>query len=96
MKLHITGVLGFLMLGSAVGASTDGHTLSDPLEAPATVVPMITDDVQSSNPPPLREVLRQPFDHLDGVIKPYQLSPEERQLMREQLRSQSTHTTQDK
>jgi hypothetical protein len=38
----------------------------------------------------LREALRQPATDGDGLGKPYRLTPEERQRLREQLRGQTT------
>ncbi|MFP8777752.1 hypothetical protein [Hydrogenophaga sp. RWCD_12] len=40
--------------------------------------------------PRLREALRQPKSEGEGLGKPYRLSPEERQRLREQLRDQTT------
>ncbi|MDP2262014.1 MAG: hypothetical protein Q8K24_02540 [Hydrogenophaga sp.] len=39
----------------------------------------------------MREVLRQPMDSMEDPSKLYRLSLEERQRMREQLRSQSPY-----
>jgi hypothetical protein len=36
----------------------------------------------------LRDALRRPFDDMDDARKPYRLSVEERQRLREQLRDQ--------
>lgn len=96
MKLNMTGVLLFLMLGPAVAASADTHTLHDPMDASTGSRATTIDTGEPRHPPPLREVLRQPVDREDGALKPYQLSPEERQRLREQLRSQSSQTTQNK
>ena len=38
----------------------------------------------------LRDVLRQPMTEGEGLGKPYRLTPEERQRLREQLRGQTT------
>lgn len=96
MKLNMTGVLLFLMLGPAVAASADTHTLHDSMDASTGSRATTIDTGELRHPPPLREVLRQPVDREDGALKPYQLSPEERQRLREQLRSQSSQTTQNK
>lgn len=39
--------------------------------------------------PRLRDTLRQPLSEGEGLGKPYRLTPEERQRLREQLRGQS-------
>lgn len=95
MKLNIAGVLLYLMLAPAVAVSPDIQTLRDPMDASMGKSTIIYAGEQH-NHPPLREVLRQSVDRVDGALKPYQLSPEERQHMRKQLRNQSSQTHQNK
>lgn len=61
-----------------------------PLPGDGTVVvmPISADAAEPRSAVPLRETLRQPFDEVDN--KPYRLSSQERQRLREQLRSQSS------
>jgi hypothetical protein len=92
MKINKTVTILYLMLGPAVATSADLHKLREPLDASAVAAPAVIDEGERLNPQPLREVLRQPVDRVDGALKPYQLSPEERQRMREQLRSQSVQS----
>jgi len=53
------------------------------------VLPIAIQDDDHSSSQRLRDVLRQPFGGIqEPGIKPYRLSPDERQRLREQLRSQ--------
>lgn len=54
----------------------------------ATVVPISIDAGEGRAPVRLRDALRQPFDDMDDGGKPFRLSVEERQRLREQLRGQ--------
>lgn len=65
------------------------HPLPD--DAPVTVLPISIDNAESRSASTLRDSLRQPFDDADN--KPYRLSSEERQRMREQLRNPSVYET---
>lgn len=65
------------------------------------VVPMVASpaDAGEGRPssPRLRDALRQPMAESEGLGKPYRLSPEERQRLREQLRGQtSTEASREK
>jgi hypothetical protein len=95
MKLNLTGGILFLMLGPAAAGPTDDRKLRDPMEAAAVVMP-ISIDGNESRTLHLRDALRQPYDSVDDPFKPYRLSAEERQRMREQLRSQSSHANHKK
>lgn len=53
-----------------------------------TVVPISIDAGEMRTPIRLRDALRQPFDDMDDGGKPFRLSVEERQRLREQLRVQ--------
>lgn len=96
MMRNMTGVFLSLMLGPAIAASADIHTLRESTDASAGEVPTTLDGREQRNPQPLREALRQPVDRVESDLKPYQLSAEERQRMREQLRSQSSQTNPNK
>jgi len=54
----------------------------------ATVMPISIDAGEARAPMRLRDALRQPFDDMDDGGKPFRLSVEERQRLREQLRVQ--------
>jgi hypothetical protein len=54
----------------------------------ATVMPISIDAGEARSPMRLRDALRQPFDDMDDGGKPFRLSVEERQRLREQLRVQ--------
>lgn len=54
----------------------------------ATVVPISIDAGEARTAVRLRDALRQPFDDMDDGGKPFRLSVEERQRLREQLRVQ--------
>ena len=56
--------------------------------ATVTVVPISIDGGEARAPMRLRDALRQPFDDMDDGGKPFRLSVEERQRLREQLRVQ--------
>ena len=55
------------------------------------VMPISVEEGEPRNVLRLRDVLRQPFDDMEDNAKPYRLSVEERQRLREQLREQSPH-----
>ncbi|WP_439115168.1 hypothetical protein [Hydrogenophaga sp.] len=96
MKLNLTGGILLLMLGPAIAGPTDEHKLRDPQDAAMAVMPISIDGDAPRTPLHLREALRQPFDRVDDPFKPYRLSAEERQRMREQLRSQPYHANHKK
>lgn len=83
---------GFLLLVLvptwSVAAGNRVHPL--PSDAPATVLPVTADLAEPRSAMPLRDTLRQPFDDAEDD-KPYRMSAQERQRMREQLRRQSLY-----
>jgi hypothetical protein len=85
-----------VLMGS-IACLTAGLTFADPerLREPvlaasdtATVVPISIDVGEGRAPMRLRDALRQPFDDMEDGGKPFRLSAEERQRLREQLRLQ--------
>lgn len=74
-------------LGLAQGKRV--HPLPD--DAAVSVLPISVDNAESRSAATLRDSLRQPFDDADN--KPYRLSSQERQRMREQLRNPSVYDT---
>lgn len=96
MKLNLTGLILMSILGPAAAGSSEDRKLRDSLDAPGVVLPISVDGNESRNPMHLRDALRQPFDGMNDPFKPYRLSAEERQRMREQLRSHPAYANQKK
>ena len=80
--------LFLLMLGSAHAGPGDQRTDSMPSSVAVMALPAPSDEGELRNAPRLRDVLRQPLDDMEDNGKPYRLSVEERQRLREQLRGQ--------
>ena len=74
-------------LGLAQGKRA--HPLPD--DAAVSVLPIAAESTEARSAATLRDSLRQPFDDADN--KPFRLSSEERQRMREQLRNPSVYET---
>ena len=62
--------------------------MNAPVQAPVAVLPISAEEIEPRTTMRLRDALRQPFDDMDDSRKPYRLSVEERQRLREQLRDQ--------
>jgi len=92
MKSILTSVL-MLSFFSPLMAGQDGQRVHPvPTDVPVTVLPIsMGDSSEVRGPMRLRDALRQPFDDMDDTSKPYRLSVEERQRLREQLRDQPPH-----
>lgn len=88
MKSYLPGGLLLLTLGSAYAAPEDHRLHPMPSDTPVAVLPVSVDEIDPRSTMRLREALRQPFDDMDDSRKPYRLSVEERQRLREQLRDQ--------
>ncbi|MCW5652774.1 hypothetical protein [Hydrogenophaga sp.] len=91
MKSYLTSVC-LLSVVSPLMAGPEGQRVHPlPSDVPATVLPISVGDAgEARGPMRLRDALRQPFDDMDESSKPYRLSVEERQRLREQLREQPT------
>ena len=89
MKSFLTSAT-LLSVFSPLMAAQDGLRLHPiPPDAPPAVLPIsVGDSNEVRGPIRLRDALRQPFDDMDDTSKPYRLSVEERQRLREQLREQ--------
>ena len=90
MKSYLTSVF-LLSAISPLMAGQEGQRMHPvPTDVPTTVLPISVDDQSEvRGPMRLRDALRQPFDDMDNTTsKPYRLSVEERQRLREQLRDQ--------
>lgn len=91
MKPYLSaGCLLFVALPSlALAQGKRTHPL--PEDAPVSVLPIAADNAEARSAASLRDTLRQPFDDADN--KPFRLSSQERQRMREQLRNPSVYET---
>lgn len=88
MKSYLSSGLLLMVLGSAFAAPDDAAVLAAPSEMPVAALPIIADESEPRGAMRLRDALRRPFDDMDDSRKPYRLSVEERQRLREQLRDQ--------
>ncbi len=88
MKSYLPSGLLLLSLGSAFAAPEDQRVPPMPTGTPVAVLPVSADEGEPRSTMRLRDALRQPFDDMDDSRKPYRLSVEERQRLREQLRDQ--------
>ncbi len=86
----------FLLLPS-LSVAAGPHTHPLPSDAPSAVLmPIAADAAEPRSTIGLRDVLRQPYDDVKEDNKPYRLSGQERQRLREQLSSQSLYDTHKK
>jgi hypothetical protein len=89
MNTFLSGGLSILVLGPALAGPPPVRTAYPlPAQGAVSVMPVSALDAGTRSPMPLREVLRQPMDSMEDPSKLYRLSIEERQRLREQLRSQ--------
>lgn len=77
-----------LLLAPSLSGAADNRVHPLPSDDMGSVLPITADTVEPRSAIRLRDTLRQPYDDLD-VDKPYRMSLQERQRLREQLRSQS-------
>lgn len=91
MKTYLPLGLMMLTLGSVHAGPEDQRHPPLPSNATVMVMPISVDEGEPRNAMRLRDVLRQPFDDMEDNAKPYRLSVEERQRLREQLRGQSPY-----
>lgn len=92
MNTFLSGGLSILVLGPALAGPPPARTAFPlPAQGAVSVMPVSAVDPGPRSHIPLREVLRQPMDSMEDPSKLYRLSLEERQRMREQLRSQSPY-----
>lgn len=88
MKSYLSSGLLLVALGSAFAGPGDQRVHPVSSDAPVAVMPITADETEPRSTMRLRDALRQPFDDMDDTRKPYRLSVEERQRLREQLRDQ--------
>jgi hypothetical protein len=73
----------------AMAQAAQGGVPASSVEAPVLVMPIAVQDEEHRNALRLRDVLRQPYEDMqEQGSKPYRLTPQERERLREQLRSQ--------
>ncbi|WP_157085037.1 hypothetical protein [Hydrogenophaga palleronii] len=88
MKTYLPSALLLATLGPAVAAPEDQRVHALVAGSPVVVMPIVAEEADPRTTVRLRDALRQPFDDMDDTRKPYRLSQEERQRLREQLRDQ--------
>ncbi len=89
MKSILTSAILLSVISSLAAAQDTQRVHPVPSDAPAAVMPIsLGEPSEVRGPMRLRDALRQPFDDMDDTSKPYRLSVEERQRLREQLREQ--------
>lgn len=88
MKSYLSSGLLLVTLGPAFAAPDDPRANPMPSDTPVAVMPISADESDPRSTMRLRDALRQPFDDMNDSRKPYRLSVEERQRLREQLRDQ--------
>ena len=72
----------------AVAQAAEGRVQASSVQAPLLVLPISVQDDEHRSAARLRDLLRQPYEDSQTLdSRPYRLSPEERQRLREQLRS---------
>jgi hypothetical protein len=91
MKSYLSSGLLLVTLGSALAGPSDQRAHMVSADTPVAVVPITADETEPRSTLRLRDALRRPFDDMDDTRKPYRLSVEERQRLREQLRDQPHH-----
>ena len=88
MKSYLSSGFLLVALGSAFAGPGDQRAHPVSSDTPMAVLPITADETEPRSTMRLRDALRQPFDDMDDTRKPYRLSVEERQRLREQLRDQ--------
>lgn len=92
MKTYLSAALIVLPLGLVHAGPEDQRSHPMPSSAAVLVMPISADEGEPrGGAMRLRDVLRQPYDDMEDNAKPYRLSVEERQRLREQLRGQSPY-----
>ena len=92
MKSIWMGSLALLVAGPVFAGPDKVRGERAVADEPAAVMPISIDGNEPRAGLRLRDTLRQPFDDMDDGGKPYRLSVEERQRLREQLREQPSPT----
>jgi len=88
MKSIWMGTIAMLTAGVSLANPERARDLREPGQDVPSVMPISIDGGEARVPMRLRDALRQPFDDMDEGAKPFRLSVEERQRLREQLRGQ--------
>jgi len=77
-----------LVLGPSISAAGDTRVHPLPTDVAVNVLPITADLSEPRSAIRLRDALRQPYEEAEDD-KPYRMSAQERQRLREQLRTQS-------
>ena len=88
MKSIWMGTLAMLTAGVSLANPERARDMREAGQDAASVIPISIDGGEPRAPLRLRDALRQPFDDVDDGAKPFRLTTEERQRLREQLRGQ--------
>ncbi len=91
MKPYLSAGCLLLAVLPTLGLAQGKRAHPLPEDAPVSVLPIAVDNAEARSAASLRDSLRQPFDDADN--KPFRLSSQERQRMREQLRNPSVYET---
>lgn len=86
MKSLSIGIAALLASASVLANADHVRDAREAVPAAAGVMPISIDGGEPRAPMRLRDALRQPFDDVEEGAKPYRLTAEERQRLREQLR----------
>ena len=86
MKSLSIGIAALLASASVLANADHAREEREAVPAAAGVMPISIDGGEPRAPMRLRDALRQPFDDVEEGAKPYRLTVEERQRLREQLR----------
>ncbi len=90
MKSYLSGGLLLMALAFAHAGPEDVrvHPAPGMADGPVAILPISADENDPRGAMRLRDALRRPVDDMEESRKPYRLSVEERQRLREQLRDQ--------
>lgn len=94
MKPYLSAGCLLLVALPTLGLAQGKRAHPLPEDAPVSVLPIAAENAEARSTASLRDSLRQPFDDADN--KPFRLSSQERQRMREQLRNPSVYETSKK
>lgn len=89
LKLYLSGGISLLVLAPAWAQSEGLRAPAPRYNNEPMMLTMSTESMGPRPPTKLRDTLRQPDDAQQKAVHPYRLTPQERQLLREQLRQQA-------
>lgn len=94
MKMYLPAGCVLLVLLPSLALADGKRDQLQADDATVSVLPIAADHTEARSAASLRDSLRQPYDDMDN--KPFRMSSQERQRMREQLRSHSGYETSKK